>query len=461
MDTDSVARFLPEESERKRPLCRPGRRFFCILIFVAFVTLTVLFCIVLGLVINDRNKLQALQLKYNDIRDVKEGNKGLATSKVELKSFIDAKMNSSMSTTANKLEAYFNALDNSLQIHESANRQFEIKMNASYANVTRDIAKLVNRTGDIIANLTLLNNSSNENLANLRNVFKGIRDDLDLTRKNLTRDGASIRDNLAQINSSFGKSVKYLKKTLNKLKSFNAKENQELWKYWNRTNTEFEKALKQLDHHNSTLHLKIEYHSKALNSEVKTIEKIIRNLKENNTVVAFKDRQMIGKLQKRLEETARSLKDLFRKNTSTLDGSFRKKLNDFRLVFNKSVEDLSARTKAENENLRENITNLKSIDETIVNNMSKLSATLVTENKRLNYNISALAVNITNLRSSYDRMNSALKTERAQRKNLEEKLHNLQITVDKLENASANVKKTFLLWIVLAVTCFMGEHVIS
>ncbi|CAB3983227.1 Hypothetical predicted protein [Paramuricea clavata] len=420
MDNDSVAMFLPEEPVRERQSCKPGRRFFCILALIAFLTLTVLFSVVLSMSITNRNRYESLKIQYDELRNKNEG---------KIDYIIDNRINKS------ELDwnARFGAINNSLRSRVEADKKLRSRMNISFENITNDVENILSELDNLTLSLLRINTTSDGKIRNLRNILKAIKGDLRLSRTAFTQINRSLRNDLMQVRKSLSLAVKGLKNGLRRLNDTTTEKTDDLWRYWNETNTEFQQSLEKMARQNTTFHLIVDRHSDTLYSEVKDVEKKLAQLSNKTFIVTKKDKQ---NLQKELNKTRRILKDAFQNEISRTNASLSKKIESFETQLSSSFANVKTKIDAVQNQLQKNITHLKDKQKNIKDDLSKTKLNLQAVDSRQDTNISALAVKIQYVTSN---LNNNLDSEKNKRLQLEKEVQNLRSIVDKLQSKANGI----------------------
>jgi predicted nucleic acid-binding Zn-ribbon protein len=420
MDNDSVAMFLPEEPVRKRQSCKPGRRFFCILALLAFLTLIVLFSVVLSMSVTNTNRYESLKIQYDQLRNKNEGKTDY---------IIDNRINKS------ELDwnARFGAISNNLRSRVEADKKLRSRMNISFENIANDVEHILSELDNLTLSLLRINTTSDGKIRNLRNVLKAIKGDLRLTRTTFTQINGSLRNDLTQVRKSLSLAVKGLKNGLRRLNDTTTEKTDDLWRYWNQTNTEFQQSLEKMARQNTTFHLIVDRHSDTLYSEVKDVEKKLARLSNKTFIVTKKDKQ---NLQKELNKTRRILKDAFQNEISRTNASLSKKIESFETQLSSSFANVKTKIHAVQNQLQKNITHLKDKQKNIKDDLSKTKLNLQAVDSRHDTNISALAVKIQYVTSD---LNNNLDSEKDKRLQLEKEVRDLRSIVDKLQSKANGI----------------------
>ena len=436
MDNDSVAMFLPEESANKRQICKPGRRFFCILAVVAFLTLTVLFSVVLSMSVMNRNKYEALTKQYEDLRNTNEGKTDYSKSNTRLNTFIDNKINNSEFTWRRKMNARIGAMDKNFRNQVKADMKLRSDMNSSFENVTNDLDYLISRVDNLTSTLLRINITSDRRVGNLRNILKGIKGDLNITRTALAQINGSLRNDLTQVNKSLNLAVIDLKNELTNLTSSTTGKTKELWEYWNKTNTEIEIALAKMLKQNASIHLVVKYQSTTLYSEVKKFEKKFAQLSNTTNIALKEDKQ---NLVNQLNKTRRMLKESFQKEISQAKSSLDEKLESIKMQLKSSIANVRTKMEDVKKKLQTNITSLKDKEKNIKDDLSKTKLNLQGVDSIHERNISALVVKIQSITNKYAQIKDTLDSEKYKRLKLEKELQTVRSIVDKLQNKANRI----------------------
>lgn len=451
MDSDSVAIFLPEESERKRQSCRPGRRFFCILALVAFFTLTILFGITLGLSVNNTNKYESLRKQYDHLDNDNDGEENYTASNLAL---INKKINDSEFNWRRKIGGRFDAVDNRLRIQDKYDQNYRSFTNNSFQNITNYLNNLTLTVDNLISSLSKVNASSDEKIANLRKTLKDIKGDLGETRIALKRVNGSVRRDLTQVSKSLNVAVKDLKKAFNSLSSSSTKKIQKLLDNWNKTDTEFKQSLERISHYqNATLHLVVEHKSNALSSEIIKVKKNLTQFIRNNTIAMRKNKEY---LQKVLNDTRRSLKEAFQKEMSRSETSLNAKIGSLEKQLNLSLANAETNIAAVKNQFQTSVKNLEKEQTSTKDDLSKTKLNLQGVDDKLKTNISALVVKIQNIKITNLKLSSDLNKEQIERQNIEKDLQELRGIVDKLQNKASRtwgVYTDFIVTFLVSLIC--------
>ena len=428
MDSDSVAIFLPEESERKRQSCRPGRRFFCILAVVAFFTLTILFGVTLGLSVNNANNYEWLRSEYDRLDTNQDEEDNNTASNLAM---IDKKINESEFNWRLKINGRFNAVDNNLRTQGKHNRNYRSYANSSLENITTYLNNLNSTVDRLILSVSKVNASSDVKIKNLRKTLKGIEGDLGQTRTALKRVNGSVREDVTQVSKSFSVAVNDLKKALNSLKSSSRKRIEELWDNLNKTDTEFKQSLERMSQQNTTFHLVIEYNSNALSSGINKVRKNLTQLIQDNVVAMGEDKVY---LQKELNNTRHSLKEQFRSETSRSESSLTSKIESLDKQFNSSLANVKTRIDAAKNQFETSVKSLRDEQTSTKDELSKTKLSLQGVDDKIKTNISALIAKIGNIKTMYAKLGDDLNDEQIKRQKVEKGLQELRGIVDKLQN---------------------------
>lgn len=451
MDSDSVAIFLPEESERKRQSCRPGRRFFCILALVAFFTLTILFGITLGLSVNNTNKYESLRKQYDHLDNDNDGEENYTASNLAL---INKKINDSEFNWRRKIGGRFDAVDNRLRIQDKYDQNYRSFTNNSFQNITNYLNNLTLTVDNLISSLSKVNASSDEKIANLRKTLKDIKGDLGETRIALKRVNGSVRRDLTQVSKSLNVAVKDLKKAFNSLSSSSTKKIQKLLDNWNKTDTEFKQSLERISHYqNATLHLVVEHKSNALSSEIIKVKKNLTQFIRNNTIAMRKNKEY---LQKVLNDTRRSLKEAFQKEMSRSETSLNAKIGSLEKQLNLSLANAETNIATVKNQFQTSVKNLEKEQTSTKDDLSKTKLNLQGVDDKLKTNISALVVKIQNIKITNLKLSSDLNKEQIERQNIEKDLQELRGIVDKLQNKASRtwgVYTDFIVTFLVSLIC--------
>ena len=449
MDSDSIAIFLPEEEGRKRSSCKPGRRFFCILALVAFISLTVLFSIVLGISVTNAKRYESLKDQYDNLRNDNAGKVDYSKSNVKLKTLIDSRINESDYTWKRQINAQ---IDGVMRIGETQDK-IRSRMNDSFKNITYVVNNLILRVDNVILSISRINTTSDRKIENLRNVLTGIKGDLNRTRTALMQINGSVEYDLKKATKSLNVALTDLKKEVRNLTSSTTAKVQELWDHLNATNAEFERALKEIAADNKTIHLTIEDHSKSLYNEVKMVEKKLAKLSNNTIVVTTKDKK---DLEKELNNTRRQLKELFGKGISQTRSNFNKKMESFEKQLNSSLANVRTSIGVIKKQTHTNVTNLIDKQKNIKEDLIKTKVNIETIDRRLQFNISALAVKIQNITNSYVQLKDNFRDEKSKRIKLENELQDMRSIIEKLQNkANGILEKSSTLVVILVSFVFL------
>ena len=428
MDSDSVAIFLPEESERKRQSCRPGRRFFCILAVVAFFTLTILFGVTLGLSVNNTNNYKWLRSEYDQLDTNHDEEDNNTASNLAM---IDKKINESEFNWHLKINGRFNAVDNSLRTQGKRDRNYRSYANSSLENITTYLNNLNSTVDRLILSVSKVNASSDVKIKNLRKTLKGIEGDLGQTRTALKRVNGSMREDVTQVSKSLSVAVNDLKKALGTLNSSSRKRIEELWDNLNKTDTEFKQSLERMSQQNTTFHLVIEYNSNALSSGINKVRKNLTQLIQDNVIAMGEDKVY---LQKELNNTRDSLKEQFRTETSRSESSLTSKIESLDKQFNSSLANVKTRIDAAKNQFETSVKSLRDEQTSTKDELSKTKLNLQGVDDKIKTNISALIAKIGNIKTLYAKLGDDLNDEQIKRQKMEKGLQELRGIVDKLQN---------------------------
>ena len=448
MDSDSVAIFLPEESERKRQSCRPGRRFFCILALVAFFTLTILFGITLGLTVNNTNKYESLRKQYDNLDNDNDGEENYTASNLAL---IDKKINDSEFKWRRKISGRLEVVDNRLRIQHKHDENYRSFTNKSFENITNYLDNLTVAVDNLMSSLSKVNASSDEKIANLRKTLKDIKGDLGQTRTALKRVNGSVRRDLMQISKSLNVSVIDLKKAFESFSSLSTKKIKKLLDSWNKTDTEFKQSLEQISHHqNATLHLVVEHKSNALSSEIIKIKKNFSLFTHNNAIAMGKNKEF---LQQVLNETRRNLTEAFQKEISRSETSLNARIGSVEKQLNLSLANVETRIAAVKNQSQTSVNNLQKEQTSTKDDLSKTKLNLQGVDDKLKTNISALVVKIQNFKIT--KLSDDLNDEKIKRQKVEKDLQELRVIVDKLQNTASRTWEvyTYLITFLVSLIC--------
>jgi hypothetical protein len=436
MENDSVAMFLPEESGHKRQSCKPGRRFFCILALVAFLTLTVLFSVVLSLSVMNTNKYESLTKQYEDMRNKNEGKTDYSKSNTPLSTFIDKKINHSEFTWRREVNARFGGIDKNFRNQGKTIMKLRSNMNTSFETVTIDVEHLISTVDNLTSTLLRINSTSDHKIQNLRNILNDVKGDLTMTRTALTQINGSLRNDLTRVKKSMNLAVIALKNELTNLNSSTNEKTSELWNYWNKTNTEIEVALAKMMQQNASIHLEVKYQSTTLYSEVKKFEKKFAQL-SNSTNIALKNNKQ--SLVNQLNKTRRILKESFQNQIAQTKLDLDKKLGSIKTQLTSSLAGVRTKVQAVKHQLQTNITNLIDKEENIEDDLSKTKHNLQGVDRIHETNISALAVKIRSITKAYGHLKDNLDAEKDKRLKLEKELQTVKSIVDKLQNKADGI----------------------
>jgi chromosome segregation ATPase len=334
------------------------------------------------------------------------------------------------------MNARFGAIDNSLRNQVKADKKLQSRMNSSYEDITNDVENLISEIDNLTSSLLRTNTTSDHKIRNLRNTLKDIKGDLKLTRSALTQINGSLRNDFTTISKSLSSSLKDLKNELRNLASSTTAKADKLWKYCNQTSTNIDKALKKMSHQNTSLHLKVDFESDALETEVKRIEKKLAQLNNNTIITTDKDKQH---LVKELNDTRRILKETFRNKIAQINSSLDKKIESVETLLKSSLANVKTKINAVKNQLQTNITNLKDKQKNMKDDLSKTKINLQGVDSRHERNISALVVKMQSITNTYARLQDNVNNEKDKRLKLEKELQDLRSTVDKLQNKANGI----------------------
>ena len=427
---------------RKKNSCRPGRRYFATVVLLGFITLTILFCVAIGMsVVNTRN-YEDLREEYDALRSEDGGKAQFSASN------IDARINKSEYAWKRKVDARFEAIDDKFRTGVKEDEKTGLHVNSSFEKVAVDIQNLITSIDNLNLSLFRVNSSTDEKILHLRNILKHVKDDLKLTRSAMATLNGSSSAGLTRVSASLLDAVKDLRNDLRILNATINARADELWGHWNDTNSDIKMTLKEMIRQNNTIHLKVEYHSKALYAEVKALEKKLARLSNTTTVTTTKDKQSI---ETELNKTRSSLQQVFRIEITRANKSLYTAIDNLSSNLKSLITKVDTKIDAVKNTLGAKIKKNEDDQKKTKDDLSRTKVTLERNDRQHESNISALAVKIQNMKSNFAQLKDNLDLEKNKRKDLENKLQELRATVEELKNRANGIPRVHVSLIVLAL----------
>lgn len=454
-DNDSVAMFLQEEPSGKKQSCgKPGRRFFCVLAFVVFLTLSVLSGIVLSISVTNKKNYESLKSQYDGA--VNDGQMEYRESNIELRSFIDERINKSEFAWIRRVDARLAAIKNNLRNDVNDDRQLQTHMNKSFVNLTLHVDSLITAVDNLTWSLSRTKSNLHHTLRSLRRALVDVKGDISSSGQAVKEINNSRRNDLTRIMKHMHLTVKDLKHELSVLNSSSETRFEELLEHWNETNTEFEKALDQLSHQNKTIHLNLEYHSKKLSYEVQNFKKKLAQMNKKTLVLGRENKE---KFEVELNETRQSLKKTFQNKISQTNTSLSSKIESIETHMKTLLANVKTEIGAVVSSLQTNVTRWSDKQRNASDYLSKTKVKLEKVDRGQGERIAILEDNMKNITHMNVRLKETLNREKNNRLKLEEELRNLRRIVNQLQNNANGILTinnaslvVFLMWSILLHT---------
>ncbi|XP_046858746.1 dynein regulatory complex subunit 4-like [Xenia sp. Carnegie-2017] len=314
--------------------------------------------------------------------------------------------------------------------HNSSCPTTPLAINETHKNINA-IRQNLNGLVLVVANLTLTvsnsRNLSHTKILRLRTLLNRVKVDLKRLQRKVNHLNESIYKDTRKYLVSATQDLRHDINGLQNWTILTARNLSELWRRWNRTDTEVEDIIKLIRQHNETLHFKIAYHSDALSIKIKDVE---------NKQSRFENRTLRDQLTltQALNKSVSGLKRMIRKEIQQTNATFHNALENAVEVLRSLVRNVNLKIGRINRKLREDMASISNKQTEIETNFSKTKAKFQEKDRKHDSAISQSNQDVARLQNKMTILQSSLDSKTNEIVEINLQLASLKKTVNEMKN---------------------------